>query len=78
MLDWRERKKDGPARNKYQKIVIFKKVFDPKEFEVSAFITHARMYAGCMYVSLGVGGLGAYIHYFVYYDCVLAYLISMP
>ena len=34
MLDWRERKKDGPIRNKCERIVIFKRLFDPKEFEV--------------------------------------------
>ncbi|XP_064405365.1 17S U2 SnRNP complex component HTATSF1-like [Halichondria panicea] len=33
MLDWRERKKDGLIRNKCERIVIFKRLFDPKEFE---------------------------------------------
>ena len=36
LLDWRERKNpDGPTRKKSDKIVIFKHLFDPKEFEVS-------------------------------------------
>ena len=39
MLDWRERKKDGPIRNKCERIVIFKRLFDPKEFEVG-ILTH--------------------------------------
>ncbi|KAL5457638.1 hypothetical protein EMCRGX_G034921 [Ephydatia muelleri] len=33
VLDWRERAPDGPARSKYDKIVIFKSLFDPKEFD---------------------------------------------
>ena len=35
LLDWRERKQDGPSRTKYEKIIIFKHLFDPKEFEVN-------------------------------------------
>lgn len=38
VLDWRERAPDGPARSKYDKIVIFKSLFDPKEFDVSMHI----------------------------------------
>lgn len=37
LLDWRERRKSSETdvrRNKYDKIIIFKHLFDPKEFEV--------------------------------------------
>ena len=39
-LDWRERAVDGPARSKYDKIVIFKHLFDPKEFDVICVICY--------------------------------------
>ena len=34
LLDWRERKSDGPKRMKNERIIVFKHLFDPKEFEV--------------------------------------------
>ena len=39
MLDWRERKSEGPMRKKNEKIVISKRLFDPKEFEVSESVS---------------------------------------
>jgi len=35
LLDWRERKADGPTRKKNERIIVFRNVFDPKEFDVS-------------------------------------------
>ena len=35
LLDWRERRADGPMKKKSDRIVIFKGLFNPKEFEVS-------------------------------------------
>ena len=35
LLDWRERRTDGPKRMKNERIIVFKHLFDPKEFEVS-------------------------------------------
>lgn len=35
LLDWRERRTDGPARKKNERIIVFRNVFDPKEFDVS-------------------------------------------
>ena len=34
LLDWRERRADGPKRMKNERIIVFKHLFDPKEFEV--------------------------------------------
>ena len=36
MLDWRERrlKEDGKAASKWDKVIIFKNLFNPQEFEV--------------------------------------------
>ncbi|XP_019848654.1 PREDICTED: HIV Tat-specific factor 1-like [Amphimedon queenslandica] len=43
LLDWKERKGDGKPKFKHQRIVIFKHLFDPKEFEVDpTLITDIR------------------------------------
>ena len=37
LLDWRERRMDGPKRMKNERIIVFKHLFDPKEFEVKHY-----------------------------------------
>lgn len=34
LLDWKERIADGPMRKKNERIIVFRNVFDPKEFDV--------------------------------------------
>ena len=45
LLDWRERRTDGPKRMKNERILVFKHLFDPKEFDVRGLMHDTISYS---------------------------------
>ena len=50
LLDWRERRTDGPKRMKNERIIVFKHLFDPKEFEVRDLMTTGVLVLSCAFM----------------------------
>ena len=59
LLDWKERRSDGVKKNKFDKIIIFKQLFHPKEFEVRTNYKNLLVFDGaqhCVVIFLRCSG----------------------